>query len=201
MNQEVSNTMDFDSWLAEYVPKEIEYYAVYDPDTFLITGIYPSGPAQEKPYKIKIENILAEEIINGSVNLSRLSIDLENQELVIKENYIFSNQNYNFYRIDSKIENLVNVSLTIKYVNSERSIYFIPSDNLIKTKEKFVEYKKPCLFYITSENDPNILYDTIHLELDNLFSSKKLIFPLDTCGKKFSVYTKKIFKNYYLTIT
>lgn len=193
-------TLDFDGWLKTYKPEEPVYYAIYNPETCKVTGVYPKGPSAGKKHKIKIETVIAEEIINGKINLSLLTVDIENEELVISEKEVYTSAYSNFYKLQSTARDLISVSLSVKYIKQEKKLYFTASDNLIKQKDKFESYKLPCLFYITNQNDPNVLYDTIELNLTELFSKKEIAFHLDMEQKKFSIFTKKIFNNYYFVI-
>jgi hypothetical protein len=200
MDMPMIEVIDFDGWLKTYKPEDPEYYAIYDPETFKVTGVYPKGPAEEKKYKIKIETVVAEEIVNGVLSLSLLSVDVENEDLVISEKELYINTETNFYKLKSRAADLISVSLSVKYVKNEKNIYFTASDNLLKQKEKFKDYNLPCLFYITDQNDPNMLFETIEINLTELFASKELVFPLDVGKEKFSVFTKRIFNNYYFSI-
>lgn len=197
MDIDNSQSLDFDNWLKNYTSVEVKYFAIYDPENFKVVGIYPKGPAEDKQYKIPVETVVAEEIINGKVALSLLSVDVETEELIISEKEFYITTDTNFYKITSESRDLVSVSLTLKHVIKDKKLYFIASDNLIKQKEKFKDYKSACLFYITNYNDPNVLYDTIVIDLEELFSKKQLEFILDTEKVKFSVFTKKIFNSYY----
>lgn len=197
MDIDNSQSLDFDNWLKNYTSVEVKYFAIYDPENFKVVGIYPKGPAEDKQYKIPVETVIAEEIINGKVALSLLSVDVETEELIISEKEFYITTDTNFYKITSEYRDLVSVSLTLKHVIKDKKLYFIASDNLIKQKEKFKDYKSACLFYITNYNDPNILYDTIVIDLEELFSKKQLEFIIDTEKVKFSVFTKKIFNSYY----
>jgi hypothetical protein len=197
MDTDLSDSLDFETWLKQCIPLEVQYFAIYDPESFRVTGIYPKGPAEEKKYKIPIESIIAEEIINGKVSLSILSVDVETEELIISEKEFYITTDTNFYKIQSNSRDLVSVSLTVKYIKEEKKLYFIASDNLLRQQEKFKDYTSPCLFYITNYNDPNILYDTISLTMNDLFLKKQLEFMLDIEKGKFSVFTKKILNSYY----
>jgi hypothetical protein len=193
-------TLDFDGWFKTYKPEETVYYAIYDPETFKVVGVYPKGPAESKEYKIKIETVIAEEIINGSLNLSFLTVDIETENLIISENQISVKTDSNFYKLESNMVDLISISLSIKYIKEEKKLYFNASENLLKQKDKFKDHILPCLFYITDYNDPNILYETVKLNLDELFSKQEVKFTLDIGKEKFSIFTKKIFNSYYFVI-
>lgn len=194
------NTLDFDGWLKTYKPEDPIYYAIYNPDTFKVIGVYPKGPAEEKKYKIKIETVIAEEIINGKLSLSLLSVDVENEELIISEKELYTTFNTVFYKLSNLTTDLITVSLSVKYLKKEKQLYFTASNNLLKQADKFKDYVIPILFYITNHNDPNLLYDTVELYLPELFLKKEIVVPLDVGKDKFSIFTKKIFNSYYFTI-
>ena len=53
-------------------------------------------------------------------------------------------------------------------------------------------------FYITDYNDPNILYQTIQIPILELEGKNVTVDQLTTVPKEFSVYTRRLFKNYVL---
>ena len=54
-------------------------------------------------------------------------------------------------------------------------------------------------FLITEYNDPNILFKMISFKVSELVGKTK-IFKNITCPERFSIYTRRIFKNYILEI-
>ena len=77
----MEEVIDFDTWIKNYIPQEIEFYAIYDPESYQVIGIYPEVAAAEKTYKIKIDKDLAEDIQNGIVKMNSCFVDVEAQEL------------------------------------------------------------------------------------------------------------------------
>ena len=54
-------------------------------------------------------------------------------------------------------------------------------------------------FLLTDYNDPNCIYDTISLKISDLLEKSKKFTNL-SLPPKFSVYTRRIFKNYLIDI-
>jgi hypothetical protein len=44
--------IDFDSWLQQYTAPQVEYWAIFEPTTGEVTGIYPDPAANDKQNKI-----------------------------------------------------------------------------------------------------------------------------------------------------
>jgi hypothetical protein len=200
MEQVANDEFDFDSWIENYKPEEISYYAIYDPSSFKVIGIYPKGPAEDKANKIKIETIIAEEIISGKIGLSSLTVNVEDEELIVSEQNYFTKSDTIFYRLKSSSEDLVKANLTVIYYRSDNKIVFSISSNLRKQKEKYIDSKENFLFYLTDSNDPNKLFHTVEIPVEKLFELDQLEFNVEIEKEKFSVFTKKVFNNYYFSI-
>jgi hypothetical protein len=54
------------------------------------------------------------------------------------------------------------------------------------------------LFFITDYNDPNVLYETVSVKINELIGQSKII-PMIHFDN-FSIYTRRIFKRYVLEI-
>ena len=80
----MEEVIDFDQWYLNH-KIVIEYWAVYNPETGKVQGIYPNDSANEFEYKIKIDNDIAESIGNGKVSLANCYVDLESDKLEITE--------------------------------------------------------------------------------------------------------------------
>jgi hypothetical protein len=193
----MNQSIDFDSWITNFDPPDIVYYAIYNPETLLVTGIYPEGVALDQPYKIKIDRILAEEINDGKIPLLNCFVDLETEEIILDSKNPSQNENQSLYLIRSIAENLNLPTLTCKFEKENSILEIILSESLMNNKSKY-DFMENFYFYITSKNDPNILFQSIKISQEELFSnkfSKKIDIDID-----FSIFTKKIFKNYYFLI-
>jgi len=50
----MEEVIDFDSWLQNYTPPEVEFWAIYDPETSAVIGIYPSFAANDKQKPVQL---------------------------------------------------------------------------------------------------------------------------------------------------
>ena len=75
------------------------------------------------------------------------------------------------------------------------------------TKKSSITIKRKCAwsgdtvmdFYITDYNDPNVLIEKFSITVDELVSKTKTI-SVKNFPEKFSIYTRRIFKNYMVEI-
>lgn len=190
----MEEVMDFDQWILEH-KIEITYWAVYDPETGKVNGIYPNESADEFKYKIKIDPEMGEAIGAGKISLTNCYIDLESDSLEIAEVKSLLKIDDVLHRIpDSCYQNIENPELIIKF--NKDCLRFELSD---KAKgKKRIHYSGDTImnFYITEYNDPNLLVEKVTIQIDDLVRDAKiynLILPA-----KFSIYTRRIFKNYLL---
>jgi hypothetical protein len=57
----------------------------------------------------------------------------------------------------------------------------------------------PMAYYLTDYNDPNIVHKIINTTISDILSNSAVVEDIDL-PKRFSVYTKRLFKNYVLEI-
>lgn len=60
--------------------------------------------------------------------------------------------------------------------------------------------KPDMIFYVTKRNDPSEVFATFTVNVEELFEKKKLSFPFEAKIKDCSVYTKKLFRFYQMSI-
>jgi len=191
----MEEVIDFDQWYLNH-KIVVEYWAVYDPDTGKVNGIYPNESADSFTHKIKIDNEIAEDIGSGKILLSNCFIDFDSDSLEIVEVKSLLKIDDVLHRvIEKQWSNIEDPDITIKLSGHE--LLFSMSE---KAKgKKRIHYNGDTLmdFYITEYNDPNVLLKKITIQLDNLIARDN-IFQFSH-SKKFSVFTRRIFKNYVLT--
>lgn len=188
--------IDFDEWIKNYVPPEVEYYAIYDPESLVVVGVYPSSAANEKHYKIKIDRELAEDIQNGIVKMNSCFVDLDLECVEILETNALRKIDDIVHRIvDKKYSDIENPDILISYQTETNSLIFQMTGVLKKRKIKWNEYED-LNFFITDYNDPHILYDIVSIKLIDLYQENYIHTCADTLNKKFSIYTRRVFKNY-----
>jgi hypothetical protein len=196
----MEEVIDFDTWIKNYVPQEIEFYAIYDPESYQVIGIYPEVAAVEKPYKIKIDKELAEDIQNGIIKMNYCFIDVEAQELqIIEQNGIRKIDDIIHRIVENKFSNISKPDIIVTYNHSTHDITFEMSKTLRSRKIKWPD-GTIMQFLITSYNDPHIVFQTLTINLEDLHQQDQKISYTGT-NNKFSVYTRRLFKNYIFEVT
>jgi len=187
--------IDFDSWLQQYTAPQVEYWAIFEPTTGEVTGIYPDIAASDKQYKIKIDRDLAEDIHNGIVQLNSCFVDMDSEtvEIVTRQSLV-------------KIDDVLHRVIDKKYVPDQKNDIIIQYNELenkiivvlhnsIKTRKIQWDGSTEMQFFITAYNDPHNLYQTIVFQLKDLEQgSKEFIYTAP--HKRFSIFTRRILKNY-----
>lgn len=197
---------DLQSWL-ESLPKiEVTYYAIFDNITGQVTGIYPDHAAGDIEHKVLIDREIAESVFEGKTTLQSYVIDLTNDNLEFVE-----------LKSLTKIDDVLHRIIDIKWSATPDNDVFLTYDRLNKTltfelSNKYngtkivenVSIKKvhwsgstEMLFLITTYNDPNGLFYTTSISIDSLIENKKILTDIDLPAD-FSVYTRRIFKNYVI---
>ena len=204
---------DFDEWYKNYTPPEIVYLAAYDTETGAVLSVGPDYSIDQKRFKniIQLENNIAEKIISGEIRMSKCFIDATSGELEITEVK-------NLYKIDDVVHRVIED----QWAEIEKPDIFITADSknkklkielseefggTRKLDEKFQPVVERKIFWdgetslnflITSYNDPHIIYDSIDTKLSEL--SDSIEFDNVKYPDRFSVYTRRLFKNYVLEV-
>lgn len=191
----MEQVIDFDTWIKNYVPPQVKYYAVYDPDTGEVKGVYPDNAAGEITHKIEIDNDLAEDIQNGIVRMNTCFVDLDSEKIEIVEKHSLRKIDDILHRIiDKKYAKCTAPDISVIYNSDIQKITIEMSDALRDKKLKF-DGETVVQFLITDYNDPHYIYETISFKLEDLKNQPQSV-PLNIAAKKFSVFTNRLFKNY-----
>ena len=198
--------IDFDNWLAEYVPLEITYVAVFDPSTGSVISVGPSHAFENEKNKISIDQETAESIIEGKIKINSCVIDLSANTLEIAEiKHIFKIDDVLHRIVDKKWSTLEKPELYLTYNSTKKFLKIELSEEIGGTKKlpkKFYPiHKKKIIwdgdtkmnFLITDYNDPNLLFEMISVKINDLIGKSKIFKELEY--KNFSIYTRRIFKN------
>lgn len=191
----MEEVIDFDEWYQKQVIT-VEYWAVYDPLSGQVKGVYPNRSADAYEHKIKIDNEVGEAIGAGRILLSNCFVDFEADTLEIIETKPLIKIDDVLHRIvDQQWSNIKDIDLLINVTYNK--IVFSLSDK-IKSKKR-IRYNNDTVldFYFTSYNDPHELYSIVSFQIQDLIDNDKVI-DLHL-SNKFSVYTKRIFKNYVIS--
>ena len=199
---------EIDDWYLEVELPPVEYVAVFDPVTGVVMSVGPSIAFENEENKIPILDTTAIDIIEGRIKLHSCFIDTDSETLEITENQ-------NLYKIDDVIHRVISTQWT----NPESADIFLThssKDNKIKvelakkfggtktfdkeipTRRMFWNGESEMFFTVTGYNDPHIIYESFSIKLSDLVGNFKLIKLGKDVPKRFSVYTRRLFKNYMI---
>lgn len=206
----MEQVIDFDEWLANYKPLEVEYLAEFNSSTGEVLAIGPSHAFSDTLYTVNIDRETAELIIEGKIKISDCIVDLKSQTLEMLEIK-------NVFKIDDVLHRVVGLTWTetekpdifITYDSKSNSLKFELTEEYSGTKvlpEKFQPVTPRKIvwsgetvlnFLITDYNDPNVLYNMVSFKIADLIGNSYTIESIDA-PERFSVYTRRIFKNYVI---
>lgn len=203
-----AEVINIDQWIAENVPQEVEYAAQYNPDTGAIIGVGPDHFFAGKPNILPIDHETATMIIEGKIALNTCFADIASGSVVLTE-----------HKTIFKIDDVLHRVISKEYADFDKpTIYIVYKDNKLtfelteeysgtyKQDEKYQPVKKRKFswdgetqmdFLLTEYNDPNVLYEMISVKLSDLIGNKVEI-EVNDLPEKFSLYTRRIFKNYVI---
>ena len=200
---------DFYQLIEKASKRKINYCVIFNKDTGEVLGVGPEFAFKDYKDKLTIETDLALDMLNSKVKMSSYIVDFENGSLQLLENKSLIKIDDILHRITEKQWiNDDDFDLFVTVDRNKNSISFEFSENLGGTKKSQMNYKKKKIkwegqsemdFYITEYNDPNIFYNVFTLTIFDL-KGKKAEFKNIEFPEKFSVYTRRLFKNYVLEI-
>lgn len=198
---------DFDSFIKNYEPPLVTYMAVFNPDTGEVMKVGPSYAFDDEQYKILIDDDLASKIIEGEIRISSCTVNTHTSELEIAETKVVFKMDDVLHRIVDRMWSDIeypDVYLTYdtkkKQLKVELSIEFGGTKDTGRPNigRKIIwSGDTEMNFLITDYNDPNVLYELVPLRLSDLISNAKVIENLEL-PNKFSIYTRRLFKNYVM---
>lgn len=184
---------DFDTWLKNFVPEPVVFYAIYDNTTGAVTGVYPEHSCSDIKHKIKIDSDLAVSIFDGIVSITNCFVDLNSETFEVIQKESLRKIDDILHRIPeveySNIEN-PDVMITLK----ENDLSFSLSDSIKNKKIKW-DGDTVLKFLVTEYNDPHKFHDVISFTLDDLYSQTQNFNYKGPLGK-FSIFTNRILKTY-----
>lgn len=203
----MDEVIDFDEWFvkASAEPIDVVYAAVFDTDTGQVMKVGPDAAFSE-PNKIIIPQETAIDIMESRVKMSNCFVDTDSETLEITETE-------NLFKIDDVLHRVIE-SMWTDIENPDISLTFNKIDSIL-TIELSEEYggtrknssaRKRNMFWsgdtvlnflITDYNDPHVIYDVVHVTIDELKGKKFNILIKDDFNR-FSVYTRRVFKKYVI---
>ena len=204
----IEDLPDFDEWIANYKPPEIKYVAAFDADTGVVLCVGPDYAVDTKTYKniIEIDELNALAILNGEVQMSKCFIDASQGKLEIVEVK-------NLFKIDDVLHRIIDIKwaeidkpdVVVTYSNKKFKVeisemyggtYKLDTDEPFAQRKIFWDGETVLNFDITAYNDPHYVYHSTHVKLSDLVE-KPFEFEC-VVGEDFSVFTRRLFKNYVI---
>jgi hypothetical protein len=186
---------DFDKWLQTFISEPIEYYAIYNPQTAEVIGIYPKNSAKDIEHKVLIDLDLAESILEGKISLRSCFVDEIDDVLQVVQTQSVRTIDDILHRIVSKeFATFDEPDLCITF-NLELNT--ITLSLIEKLKRKKIRWDNSALlkFLITEYNDPHKVIQVITTTLEDLYITDQT-YQYTGADKNFSVFTSRIFKKY-----
>jgi hypothetical protein len=204
--------INFDQWVKNFKQDEIVYMVTYNPETGSVTSVGPSYAFENEKYKLHIDTEIAEMIIDGKIQISSCIVDHESSEFTISE-----------VKSSFKIDDVLHRIIETQWSELEKFDVYLTFDRLtkqltIELSEEFQGTKKlpkkfqpvakrrivwdgdvEMSFLLTDYNDPNFLYTMLSVKILDLIN-KPTVFENVEVPPKFSIYTRRLFKNYTLEI-
>ena len=197
---------DFEKWIAEYRPAPTVYVAVFDPITGKVISIGPEFAFPKEINKVVVDSNLAESIINAEIQIENCMIDISSGNLEIAELKTLIKLDDVLHRIIStEYSAVTKPDVYLTYTERTKTLKIQLSQELGGTKKSKTEEKRRNFvwdgstemnFLITAYNDPNILYQTHVITINDLIGKTVTIKNIDF--DHFSVYTRRLFKNYVI---
>lgn len=187
---------DFNTWITEFKIEETVYVAVYDNLTGQVISVGPSHAFDNETCKLVIDSETAELIIEGKIRISSCVVDMQNNVMEITETK-------SVFKIDDVLHRIISTEYAefekpdVILAYSNRSLTFSLSEEFNGTRKINWDGETVMNFLITDYNDPNILYNMLSLKISDLVGKTVTVDNLDV-PNKFSVYTRRLFKNYVI---
>jgi hypothetical protein len=197
---------DFEKWIAEYRPAPTVYVAVFDPTTGKVTSIGPDFAFPNEVNKVIVDSNLAESIINAEIQIENCMIDISSGNLEIAELKTLIKLDDVLHRIIStEYSSVTKPDVYLTYTKRTKTLKIQLSQDLGGTKKSKTEGQRRNFvwdgstemnFLITAYNDPNILYQNHVITINDLIGKTVTVKNIDF--DNFSVYTRRLFKNYVI---
>jgi hypothetical protein len=198
--------LDFDQWYLNWKPPVVEYVAVFDSQTGAVLSVGPSHAFVDEKYKVPIDKETAESIISAEIKIDSCVIDINSNKLEVAEiKSVFKLDNVLHRIISIEYTDQKNSDIYLTYNSKNKSLKIELSTEFGGTKVPVVPVKERRIvwdgdtemnFFITEYNDPNVLFEIISVKIKDLVGKSKIFKNIEY--KKFSVYTRRLFKNYVI---
>ena len=205
-DQSMETIEDFDKWLREYKPPITQYVAVFDPSTGQVISVGPDHAFADQKHVVQIPQDIAESIITAEIQIHNCRIDVESGQLDIAEKKTLTKLDDMLHRIpDIKYSDQIESDVHLIYNSKSKYLKVQLSVDYGGTKKhkgsdgtrKFIwDGTTDMDFLITDYNDPNLIFEMFSVKINELVGHNVTIKNIEY--DKFSVYTRRLFKNYVI---
>jgi hypothetical protein len=194
----MEETLDFDTWLANYKPVEPVYVASYDPMSGAVLAIGSETALAGENSKTAMDTELALSVLEGKLPIHRCYVDLDTKTVSIAEIKSIVKVNDVLHRIIESEYSLVSEhDIVVVYEKSSKKIT-IKSGKTGNISSHW-SADTPMSYYLTDYNDPNVVHKIVNITISDILSDPVIIDNIEL-PDRFSVYTKRLFRNYVLEI-
>jgi hypothetical protein len=202
--------VDIEEFMKDIKLPELTYSATFNPDTGAVVSVGPSYAFVDDQHQIPLDKETAELIIEGKIRLSSCFVDMTGANLEIAEvQSVYKIDDVLHRVIEKKWSDITKPDIYISYNKTKKTLTVELTEEFYGTKKVSKKYqpitKRKVIwsgetvmnFLIADYNDPNVLYTMLSFTVSDLVGKKK-IFNDVNLPDRFSVYTRRIFKNYVL---
>jgi len=190
--------LDFDVWLANYQPSEIKYFAAYNPIEGTVSAIGSEIALAGEANKTLVDTELALKVLEGSLPIHRCYVDLDTKTVNIAEIKSIVKVNDVLHRIIESEYSLVSehdIVVIYERTSKKFTIRSGKDDNI----SSHWSADTPMSYYLTDYNDPNVVHKIVDITISDILSGPTIVNNIEL-PDRFSVYTKRLFRNYVLEI-
>jgi hypothetical protein len=202
--------IEFEDFVKNIQLPELTYSATFNPTTGAVISVGPSHAFVDEQHKISLDRETAEQIIDGTIKVNSCFVDITGGKLEIAEiQSVYKIDDVLHRIIEKKWSAITKPEIYISYDRIKKTLTVELTEEYFGTKKVPKKYhpisKRKVIwsgetemsFLITDYNDPNILYRMVSLTVSDLVEKKKIFKDIEL-PDRFSVYTRRIFKNYVL---
>ena len=210
-SKDVVNLPDFDEWIKTFVVPETNYLASFN-ESGQLTKVGPEHIFNDDERCIELSKEMAEEIISGRVHIAKCYVDVKTGSVEIAQVEKLHKIDDMLYRIVSKEWTEVTIpdvyltyhkksqQLIIELTESLGGTHIMPDEFQPVPKRKMVWDGETTLkFMLTDYNDPHIIHNVVEVKLHDLVDNAFVVNDVEV-PQAFSVYTRRLLKDYVLEI-
>jgi hypothetical protein len=184
----------------------VKYVAVYDQLTGFVKSVGPDYAFQDEGHMAEIDSETALSIIAAEIQIHHCQVDIHSGELEIAETRTLNKLDDVLHRIPLiQYTDIVKPDVYLTYTTKTQTLKIQLSTEFGGSKKykdankqrKFVWDGSTVMdFLITEYNDPNLIYKMFSVKINDLVG--KTVTIKNVSYDNFSVYTRRLFKNYVI---